>query len=81
MVIVRAVEIHEELAQGLGLPNDSPAARPSVFNDDEEFGLLTTHDEMLLRMLYDDRMQPGMTADQATGVARILAREYMGLAI
>ncbi|WP_052245200.1 DUF2927 domain-containing protein [Halocynthiibacter namhaensis] len=56
---------HEELAQGLGLPNDSPDARPSIFNDDEEFGLLTRHDELLLRILYDPRLRPGMSASQA----------------
>ena len=49
--------IHEEMAQGLGLSNDSPKARPSIFNDDEEFGLLTSHDEALLSMLYDPRLQ------------------------
>ena len=43
--------IHEELAQGMGLANDSPDARPSIFNDDEEFAYLTTHDERMLRML------------------------------
>ena len=57
--------IHEEMAQGLGLTNDSPRARPSIFNDDEEFALLTTHDEMLLRALYDDRLRPGMTLEEA----------------
>ncbi len=36
--LLRLSCIHEELAQGLGLSNDSPAARPSIFNDDEEFG-------------------------------------------
>ncbi|OWU86834.1 hypothetical protein ATO6_07450 [Oceanicola sp. 22II-s10i] len=56
---------HEELAQGLGLANDSPEARPSIFNDDDEFALLTTHDEMLLRILYDPRLRPGMSPDQA----------------
>lgn len=56
---------HEELAQGMGLPNDSPDARPSIFNDDEEFGLLTRHDEYLLRILYDPRLRPGMRADEA----------------
>jgi hypothetical protein len=39
--LLRQSCIHEEIAQGLGLPNDSPAARPSIFNDDEEFALLT----------------------------------------
>ena len=43
--------------------------------------LLTTHDELLLRMLYDPRLKPGMTEAQATPVTRILAREYMGLAL
>lgn len=70
--------IHEELAQGLGLANDSPAARPSIFNDDEEFGLLTTHDEMLLRMLYDRRLRSGMSAEQAAPIAQIIATELTG---
>lgn len=69
--------IHEELAQGMGLANDSPRARPSIFNDDEEFGLLTSHDELLLKMLYDDRLYPGMSAAEAAPIARQLAREYL----
>ena len=69
--------IHEELAQGLGLANDSPAARPSIFNDDEEFALLTTHDELLLRILYDLRLSPGITADEARPIVRKIAAELM----
>lgn len=76
--LMRLSCIHEELAQGLGLSNDSPAARPSVFNDDEEFGLLTTHDEILLRMLYDRRMRAGMEADEARATAEIIAAELIG---
>lgn len=79
--LMRRACIHEEIAQGFGLPNDSPGARPSIFNDDDEFALLTGHDEMLLRMLYDPRMRPGMTPAEADEVARDLARAYMGLAI
>lgn len=75
--LLRLSCIHEEVAQGLGLANDSPLARPSVFNDDEEFGLLTTHDEYLLRMLYDPRIQPGMTAEEALPVARVIAAELL----
>ncbi|MEM9523865.1 MAG: DUF2927 domain-containing protein [Pseudomonadota bacterium] len=67
--------IHEELAQGLGLVNDSPGARPSIFNDDEEFGLLTTHDEMLLKILYDRRLRPGMTPAEARDIVRMIATE------
>lgn len=75
--LMRLACIHEELAQGLGLANDSPQARPSIFNDDEEFGLLTTHDELLLKMLYDDRFTTGMEAAEAAPIARVIAREIM----
>ena len=68
---------HEELAQGLGLPNDSDDARPSIFNDTEEFALLTRHDEMLLRMLYDSRLRPGMDAAEARPILRRIASEFM----
>ena len=69
--------IHEELAQGMGLANDSPRARPSIFNDDEEFGLLTNHDELLLKMLYDPRLQTGMSAAEAAPIARQIASEIV----
>lgn len=75
--ILRLSCIHEEIAQGLGLSNDSPRARPSVFNDDEEFGLLTYHDELLLQMLYDPRLEPGMTADEAMPIVRVIAKELL----
>jgi hypothetical protein len=76
--LLRTSCFHEELAQGLGLANDSPQARPSIFNDDEEFGLLTTHDELLLQMLYDPRFRTGMSAAEAAPIARIIAREIHG---
>lgn len=75
--LLRTSCIHEELSQGLGLANDSPQARPSIFNDDEEFGLLTSHDELLLKMLYDDRFKTGMTAAQAAPIARQIAKELL----
>ncbi|MEO0665033.1 MAG: DUF2927 domain-containing protein [Pseudomonadota bacterium] len=70
--------LHEEVAQGLGLPNDSPRARPSIFNDDEEFALLTRHDELLLAMLYDDRLTPGIAAPEAAPIVRRIAAELLG---
>ena len=73
--LLRLSCIHEELAQGLGLANDSPTARPSIFNDDDEFALLTRHDELLLQMLYDQRLQVGMTADQARPTVQKIAAE------
>ncbi|MEM9783463.1 MAG: DUF2927 domain-containing protein [Pseudomonadota bacterium] len=60
--------VEEELAQAMGLPNDDPYVRPSVFNDDQEFALLTDHDEALLRILYDERLSPGMSEGEAMAI-------------
>lgn len=67
--------VHEEMAQAMGLPNDSPEARPSLFSDSLEFALLTDHDEILLRMLYDPRLRPGMTAEEAKPLLPDIARD------
>ena len=75
--LLRLSCLHEEIAQGLGLGNDSPNARPSIFNDDEEFGLLTSHDELLLKILYDPRMRPGMSAADARPIAATIAAELL----
>lgn len=77
--LMRRSCIHEELAQGLGLGNDSALARPSIFNDDEEFALLTTHDEELLRLLFNPALRPGVTLDEARPlIRRILAARGAG---
>ncbi len=66
--------IEEEVTQMLGLGRDHPRARPSIFNDDEEFVLLTRHDEDLLRILYNPLLRPGMTARDAMPVVEGIAR-------
>jgi hypothetical protein len=76
--LLRLSCFHEEMAQGMGLANDSPVARPSIFNDDEEYALLTTHDEKLLRILYDPRLKAGMTAEEAMPIVREIAAELTG---
>lgn len=76
--LLRLSCLHEELTQGLGLPNDSPRARPSIFNDDEEFALLTDQDELLLRLLYSRELRPGMTAAEARPIVFSLARRLTG---
>lgn len=76
--LLRKSCFHEEIAQGLGLANDSPNARPSIFNDDDEFALLTTHDEALLSMLYDPRLRIGMSLEEARPVINLMAREKAG---
>jgi len=76
--LLRLSCIHEEMSQGLGLANDSPTARPSIFNDDDEFGRLTAMDEKMLTMLYDLRLRPGMDAETAAPVVRELAEALTG---
>jgi len=68
---------HEEITQGLGLANDSDLVRPSIFNDDEEFSLLTVQDKLMLKMLYDPRLHPGMTIEQARPVVEQIAGELL----
>lgn len=70
--------LHEELAQAMGLPNDSGLARPSIFNDDQEFALLTRQDELMLKMLYAPELHPGMTEAEARPLVETLASRLMG---
>jgi len=76
--ILRLSCFHEEIAQGMGLANDSPQARPSIFNDDEEFALLTRHDELLLKILYDPRLRPGMNEAEARPIVQTIAASLLG---
>ena len=76
--LLRLSCLHEELAQALGLPNDSNAARPSIFNDDQEFALLTHQDELMLRILYDPALRPGMTDPEARPIVEMLASRLTG---
>ncbi|MDJ1007827.1 MAG: DUF2927 domain-containing protein [Paracoccaceae bacterium] len=76
--LLRLSCLHEEIAQGLGLSNDSPLARPSIFNDDEEFAFLTSQDEAMLSILYDDRLAPGMTGSTAAPIVETIAAEITG---
>ena len=74
--LLRTSCIHEEVAQGLGLANDSPQARPSIFNDDDEFAMLTRQDELFLKLLYHPKLKTGMDLDAARPIVRQLAKEF-----
>ncbi|WP_041640854.1 DUF2927 domain-containing protein [Magnetococcus marinus] len=57
--------ILEELNQVMGLPNDSDAVRPSIFNNQCSMSQPSLQDSFLLRALYDPRMQVGLSKDEA----------------
>ncbi|MCB1391205.1 MAG: DUF2927 domain-containing protein [Rhodobacteraceae bacterium] len=75
--LTRLACYHEELTQGLGLASDSSRARPSIFNDDQEFALLTDDDLLLLRIHYDPRLRPGMTEREARPIIFSIASELV----
>lgn len=56
--------IVEEITQLLGLPNDSDEVYPSIFNDLSVDSYLSPLDYLLLKILYSDKLVPGMTPDQ-----------------
>ena len=76
--LLRKSCLQEEITQSLGLTNDSDRARPSIFNDDQEFAVVTEHDEMLLRLLYDPRLRTGMSAEEAMPIAREILDDLQG---
>lgn len=72
---LRATCIIEEFTQALGPLFDHYDIRPSVFNDDQEFVALTKHDREIMQILYDERLEVGMSSRQAAPVARRIIEE------
>lgn len=73
--LMRIACFHEEIAQSLGLTNDSHLARPSIFNDDDEFATLTKLDKILLQILYDNRLNSGISKQNSSQLVRQIAKE------
>jgi hypothetical protein len=56
--------VYEELLQALGPINDDPTVPWSMFNDNVRMGFFDVYDQYLLNILYDPRIQPGMTRQE-----------------
>lgn len=69
--------IVEELTQVLGLVNDSEKVYPSIFNDKTPNALLTGLDYLLLRILYDSRLKPGMHTEEVKVIVRNIIKEMI----
>lgn len=65
----------EETTQALGLPNDSDDVNPSIFNDISPLKNLSEQDVLMLRMLYDRRMDAGMKPKEALSTAQQILSE------
>ncbi len=55
----------EEVLQGLGPLNENSDAPQSVFNDTSSLTSFTPYDRLIMTMLYDERLTPGMSPAKA----------------
>jgi hypothetical protein len=55
---------YEEMLQGLGPINDNGSVPWTMFNDDVHMGFFDIYDQYLLNILYDPRIETGMTKDE-----------------
>ena len=65
----------QEVTQVLGLMNDLDPTADSIFSDSGRQIALTERDRLLLRLLYDPRLRPGMSWAEAEPLARQALRE------
>ncbi|WP_417666580.1 DUF2927 domain-containing protein [Roseibium sp.] len=65
----------EEVLQGLGPMNDDQSLTHSVFNDTSRHSRFTVFDQIILNMLYDPRIRPGMSAQQIETLLPLIARD------
>lgn len=64
----------EELAQAMGLMDDSAVFERSIFNDRSLTTTLTLEDRIMLAVLYDDRLRPNMGVAKAMRIAPVIIR-------
>ncbi len=59
---------YEELLQSLGPINDTSSVPWTMFNDKVSMGFFDLYDQYILNLLYDPRIKPGMTVEDARAV-------------
>ncbi|MCT4656829.1 MAG: DUF2927 domain-containing protein [Cohaesibacter sp.] len=65
----------EEILQGLGPLNDDDSLKYSVFNDRTNYDYFTHYDRLILNMLYNRRVKPGMTLRQVEPMTMDLLKD------
>lgn len=75
---VRRHCIAEELTQALGLADDSPLIRDSIYHDDSARQRIAPWDALMVRILYDPRLRPGMLKAEAIPIVRHIIAEHLG---
>jgi hypothetical protein len=67
--------VSEETLQVLGPVNDDGNLPYSTFNDSNDLGGFPLFDQMILNMLYDRRVRPGMTEQQVRAILPAVLRD------
>ena len=67
----------EELVQSLGLLDDSPLIAGSIFSETTDHEHLIFADSVLLEVLYNRRLTPGMSKQQAMPIVRTLIGDIL----
>ncbi|WP_340118417.1 DUF2927 domain-containing protein [Pelagibius sp. 7325] len=65
----------QQTTQALGLLHDLDPSAESVFGDAGKYVALTPQDRLILRLLYDPRLKPGMGWAEAEPLARAALRD------
>lgn len=60
----------QEMAQSMGLPNDIDDRDGTVFSSGSNRNSLSESDKLMLQILYDERLQPGMSENEAMPIVR-----------
>lgn len=68
--------VHREMVAGMGLAGFLPR-RDSIFSDNVQATTFSARDLALVRMLYDPRLRPGMTAAQARPLLPAIAADAL----
>lgn len=68
--------VAEELTHMMGLTNDTETSLPSIFSHGTVRSFLSGLDTVMLRMLYDSRVKPGMRIDTLRPLLHTIAMEY-----
>ncbi len=74
---VRRHCIAEEVTQALGLADDSPLIRDSIYHDASARQRIAPWDALMVRVLYDPRLKPGMTKAEAMPIVRRIIAEHL----
>lgn len=67
--------IVQRIAEALGLPNDINDPAGTVFSSESTRQMLSRDDRDIVQILYDPRLSPGMSRDEAMPIVRRIAME------